>query len=150
MALSAAIFMRKYSYKVGGLSGLALYATGALFFYPTAQSESFVFFCLGFYILTFGLAFLETAANPYILAMGAEKTATQRLNLAQSANPVGLLAGLLVAKFFVYDNLHSNEIADFGALDQAKRTMIKVSNLPVIRDPYVLLGLVIVAVFVLF
>lgn len=55
-----------------------------------------------------------------------------------------------MAKFFVYDNLQSNEITDFGALDQAKRTMIKVSNLPVIRDPYVLLGLVIVAVFVLF
>lgn len=76
MALSAAIFMRKYSYKVGVLSGLALYVIGALFFYPAAQLESFVFFCLGFYILTFGLAFLETAANPYILAMGAEKTAT--------------------------------------------------------------------------
>tara|TARA_B100000809_G_scaffold84889_1_gene83409 strand:- start:857 stop:2197 length:1341 start_codon:yes stop_codon:yes gene_type:complete len=150
MALPAAICMRNYSYKVGVLIGLALYATGALLFYPAAQSESFVFFCLGLYILTFGLAFLETAANPYILAMGAKETATQRLNLAQSVNPIGLLAGLLVAKFFVYDNLQSDEIADFGALDQAKRTMIKVADLAVIRDPYVILGLVIVAVFVLF
>lgn len=150
MALPAAMFMRKYSYKVGVLIGLALYATGALLFYPAAQSESFVFFCLGLYVLTFGLAFLETAANPYILTMGAKETATQRLNLAQSVNPVGLIAGLLVAKYFVYDNLQSDDITDFGALDEAKRAMIKVADLAVIRDPYVVLGLVITAVFVLF
>lgn len=150
MALPAAMFMRKYSYKVGVLIGLALYATGALLFYPAAQSESFVFFCLGLYVLTFGLAFLETAANPYVLAMGAKETATQRLNLAQSVNPIGLIAGLLVAKFFVYDKLQSDDIANFGALDEVKRGMIKVADLAVIRDPYVVLGLVILGVFVLF
>ncbi len=150
MALPAAMFMRKYSYKVGVLIGLALYATGALLFYPAAQSESFVFFCLGLYVLTFGLAFLETAANPYVLAMGAKETATQRLNLAQSVNPIGLIAGLLVAKFFVYDKLQSDDIVDFGALDEVKRGMIKVADLAVIRDPYVVLGLVILGVFILF
>jgi FHS family L-fucose permease-like MFS transporter len=150
MALPAAMFMRKYSYKVGVLIGLALYATGALLFYPAAQSESFVFFCLGLYVLTFGLAFLETAANPYILAMGSKETATQRLNLAQSVNPIGLIAGLLVAKYFVYDNLQSDDISDFSALDETKRAMIKVADLAVIREPYVVLGLVIIAVFVLF
>jgi len=102
MALPAAMFMRKYSYKVGILIGLALYATGALLFFPAAQSESFMFFCIGLYILTFGLAFLETAANPYILAMGAKETATQRLNLAQAFNPVGLIAGLLVAQHLLF------------------------------------------------
>ena len=150
MALPAALFMRKYSYKVGILIGLALYATGALLFYPAAQSESFLFFCLGLYVLTFGLAFLETAANPYILAMGAKETATQRLNLAQAVNPVGLIAGLLVAKYFVYDNLQSDDISNFGALDEAKRVAIKIADLAVIRDPYVILGLVILVVFVLF
>lgn len=150
MALPAAIFMRKYSYKVGVLIGLGLYAVGALLFYPAAITEQFWFFCLGLYVLTFGLAFLETAANPYILAMGAKKTATQRLNLAQSLNPIGLLIGLLVAKFFVYDRLQSDDITDFGALDEAKRAMIKVADLAVIRDPYVVLGLVILGVFVLF
>lgn len=150
MALPAAMFMRKYSYKVGVLIGLALYASGALLFYPAAITEKFWFFCLGLYILTFGLAFLETAANPYILAMGARETATQRLNLAQSVNPFGLIAGLLVAKYFVYDKLQSDDIADFGALDEAQRTLIRVSDLAVIRDPYVILGLVILAVFVLF
>jgi FHS family L-fucose permease-like MFS transporter len=150
MALPAAMFMRKYSYKVGILIGLGLYAGGALLFYPAAITEQFWFFCLGLYILTFGLAFLETAANPYILAMGAKKTATQRLNLAQAFNPVGLIAGLLVAKYFVYDNLLSDDISDFAALDEVKRAIIRVSDLAVIRDPYVVLGLVITAVFVLF
>jgi FHS family L-fucose permease-like MFS transporter len=150
MALPAAIFMRKYSYKVGILIGLALYAAGALLFYPAAQSESFVFFCLGLYVLTFGLAFLETAANPYALAMGAKETATQRLNLAQAFNPVGLIAGLFVAQQFVLKNLKSDDIKDFSALDEASKILIKTSDLLVIRDPYVILGLVLIGIFILF
>ena len=81
MAIPAALFVRKYSYKSGIILGLALYATGALLFYPAAQFEVFTYFLLSLYILTFGLAFLETTANPYILAMGDESTATRRLNL---------------------------------------------------------------------
>ncbi|MDA9111649.1 L-fucose:H+ symporter permease [Flavicella sp.] len=150
MALPAAMFMRKYSYKVGILIGLALYATGALLFYPAAQSESFLFFCLGLYVLTFGLAFLETAANPYALAMGAKETATQRLNLAQAFNPVGLIAGLFVAQQFVLKNLKSDDIVDFSVLEEASKTLIRTTDLLVIRDPYVALGLVISVVFVIF
>ena len=149
MALPAALFVRKYSYKVGVLIGLALYAFGALLFYPAAITEQFWFFCLGLYILTFGLAFLETTANPYILAMGSKETATQRLNLAQSFNPVGLLAGLLVAQQFVLKKLQSDDIADFASLELAKKTLIKTSDLMVIRNPYVILGLVLIGIFIL-
>tara|TARA_B110000305_G_C19417627_1_gene628906 strand:- start:87 stop:1397 length:1311 start_codon:yes stop_codon:yes gene_type:complete len=150
MALPAAIFMRKYSYKVGILIGLGLYAIGALLFYPAAVTEQFWFFCLGLYILTFGLAFLETAANPYALAMGAKETATQRLNLAQAFNPVGLIVGLFVAQQFVLKKLQSDDIADFSALDEASKILIKTSDLLVIRNPYVILGLVLIGVFILF
>ncbi|WP_406683214.1 L-fucose:H+ symporter permease [Seonamhaeicola sp. MEBiC1930] len=150
MALPAAMFMRKYSYKVGILIGLALYATGALLFYPAAQTENFMFFCLGLYILTFGLAFLETAANPYILAMGSKETATQRLNLAQAFNPLGLIAGVVVAQQFVLKNLQSDDIADFSLLDEASKIAIKTADLMVIRNPYVGLGLVLIAIFVIF
>jgi FHS family L-fucose permease-like MFS transporter len=150
MALPAAIFMRKYSYKDGVLFGLGLYATGALLFYPAAQSESFMFFCIGLYILTFGLAFLETAANPYILSMGSKKTATQRLNLAQAFNPVGLIAGLFVAQQFILKNLKSDNILDFNALDEASKIAIKTSDLLVIRNPYVVLGIVLIGIFILF
>jgi len=150
MALPAAMFMRKYSYKVGILIGLGVYATGALMFYPAAITEQFWFFCIGLYILTFGLAFLETAANPYALAMGAKETATQRLNLAQAFNPVGLILGLFVAQQFVLKNLKSDDVENFSALDEASKLVIKTSDLIVIRNPYVILGLVILGVFVLF
>ncbi|MCM4156926.1 L-fucose:H+ symporter permease [Gramella sp. AN32] len=149
MALPAALFVRKYSYKTGVLIGLALYAVGALLFYPAAITEQFWFFCLGLYVLTFGLAFLETTANPYILAMGAKETATQRLNLAQAFNPVGLLLGLLVAQQFVLKNLQSDDIENYSALSEAKKALIRTSDLLVIRDPYVILGLVMLMVFLL-
>jgi len=149
MALPAALFVRKYSYKVGVLIGLALYAVGALLFYPAAMTEQFWFFCLGLYVLTFGLAFLETTANPYILAMGDPKTATQRLNLAQAFNPVGLILGLLVAQQFVLKRLQSDDIENYSTLEEAQKILIKTSDLMVIRDPYVILGLVIIGVFIL-
>jgi MFS transporter, FHS family, L-fucose permease len=150
MALPAAIFMRKYSYKVGILIGIALYAIGALLFYPAAITEEFWFFCLGLYILTFGLAFLETAANPYVLSMGPEETATQRLNLAQAFNPVGLIAGLIVAQQFVLKKLQSDNIENFSALDAVAKDVIKTQDLLVIRNPYVILGLVLIGIFVVF
>lgn len=149
MALPAALFVRKYSYKTGVLIGLFLYAAGALLFYPAAITEQFWFFCLGLYILTFGLAFLETTANPYILAMGDEATATQRLNLAQAFNPVGLIGGLLVAQQFVLKNLQSDDIVNFSTLEESQKVLIRTADLMVIRDPYVILGLVIIGVFVL-
>jgi FHS family L-fucose permease-like MFS transporter len=142
--------MRRYTYKVGILIGLALYATGALLFYPAAIAEEFWFFCIGLYILTFGLAFLETAANPYVLAMGAKETATQRLNLAQAFNPIGLILGLLVAQQYVLKKLQSDDITDFSSLDETSKILIKTTDLMVIRDPYVILGLIILAVLVLF
>lgn len=149
MALPAALFVRKFSYKSGVLLGLALYAGGALLFYPAATTGLFWFFCLGLYILTFGLAFLETTANPYILAMGSKVTATRRLNLAQAFNPVGLISGLLVAKFFVLDVLQSDDIENYAALAEAKKVLIKSADLMVIRNPYVILGLVVIAIFIL-
>lgn len=148
MALPAAMFIRKYSYKAGILMGLGLYAIGALLFYPAAVTEQFVFFLLGLYILTFGLAFLETTANPYILAMGGSATATRRLNLAQVFNPVGLIGGLLVAQQFVLKRLQSDDV-DFSSLSEGAKASITTADLMVIRNPYVLLGLVVIAIFVL-
>ena len=148
MALPASLFIRKYSYKVGVLIGLFLYAAGALLFYPAAVTEQFGFFLVGLYILTFGLAFLETTANPYILSMGAKETATQRLNLAQAFNPVGLLAGLLVAQQFVLRKLQSDDV-DFASLSDSAKATIRQTDLMVIRDPYVVLGLAVILILVL-
>ena len=154
MAIPAALFVKKYSYKKGILVGLALYATGALLFYPAAQFEMFGFFLVSLYILTFGLAFLETTANPYILSMGDEKTATRRLNLAQSFNPVGSLFGMFVASSFILTALESdvrNEAGDlvFNTLSTAEKAAIRTNDLAIIRDPYVILGFVVILMFII-
>ena len=148
MAIPASLFVRKHTYKAGIIVGLALYATGALLFYPAAVTGQFVFFLMGLYVLTFGLAFLETTANPYILALGDESTATRRLNLAQAFNPVGLLVGLLVARQFVLKRLQSDDV-DFGTISESAKAAITQADLLVIRNPYVALGLFVLFILVL-
>lgn len=154
MALPAAFFIKKYSYKTGVLLGLGLYGLGACLFYPAAALESYGFFLAALYILTFGLAFLETTANPYILSMGSEETATQRLNLAQAFNPMGALAGLFVAKTYILNSLQSSATDDsgkvylFDSLDESAKAAIRSNDLMVIRDPYVFLGVVVLAILV--
>ena len=147
MALPAALFLKKYSYKKGILVGLGLYAFGAFMFYPATIFQQFWFFCLGLYILTFGLAFLDTTSSPYIQFMGEKKTAIQRLNLAQFFNPMGLIFGLLVAQNFILKKLKSDNIVDFGSLDDYSKTIIKTSDLIIIRDPYLILGLFVTLFF---
>ncbi|MEP4079111.1 MFS transporter [Haloferula sp.] len=110
MAIPAAIFIRKFSYKSGIILGLALYATGALLSIPAAAGANFNLFIVALYVLTFGLAFLETTANPYILSMGPPETATRRLNLAQAFNPMGSLTGMFIAGTVI---LSSIQVEDF-------------------------------------
>ena len=112
MAIPAALFIRKFSYKSGIVMGLLLFATGAMLSIPAASNVNFWLFILAIYILTFGLAFLETTANPFILSMGSEKTSTLRLNLAQAFNPMGSLLGAFIAANVVMSNVN---VADFKA-----------------------------------
>ena len=153
MAIPAALFVRKYSYKKGILLGLALYAIGALLFFPAAKYEVFEFFLGSLYILTFGLAFLETTANPYILSMGDARTATRRLNLAQAFNPLGSLFGMFVASRFILTALDSdkrNEMGEliFNTLDEAQKIIIRSHDLAIIRNPYVILGVIVILIFI--
>lgn len=147
MAIPAALFIKKYSYKTAILIGLALYAIGALMFYPAAYYGIFAFFLVSLYILTFGLAFLETTANPFILSMGSKETATRRLNLAQSFNPLGSIAGMLIAKEFILAKLQAGD--GFSKLSEADQLLIRSQDLMVIRNPYVVLGLVVIVVFII-
>ena len=116
MAFPAAIFIRKYTYKAGILMGLALYAIGAFLFLPAKWSGEYYPFLIAYFILTCGLSFLETSANPYILSMGSEATATRRLNLAQSFNPMGSLLGMFVAMSFIQAQLNPMDTADRAQL----------------------------------
>ena len=154
MAIPAALFASRYSYKAGILLGLALYAVGAFLFWPAAKYEVFNFFLISLYILTFGLAFLETTANPYILAMGDPQTATRRLNFAQSFNPLGSITGMFVASQLVLTNLESDkrdaaENLIYHTLSETEKMGIRTHDLAEIRDPYVALGFVVVAVLVI-
>jgi len=148
MAIPAALFIRKFSYKAGILVGLGLYATGALLFYPAAAYEKFGFFLASLYILTFGLAFLETTANPFILAMGNPASSTRRLNLAQSFNPMGSLMGMLIAQIYVMRALKSDDFTAqaYAALPSAEQASIRTSDLDLISVPYIGLGILIITI----
>ncbi|MEC7487337.1 MAG: MFS transporter [Verrucomicrobiota bacterium] len=110
MAIPAVFFIRRYTYKAAIMLGLSLYAIGALITIPASLTAQFALFCLASYIITYGLAFLETACNPYIIAMGSAETGTQRLNLAQSFNPIGSLAGMAVASLILAPNLEVTKV----------------------------------------
>ena len=154
MAIPAALFIRRYSYKSSILLGLGLYAIGVFLFIPAAHMQSFTFFCLSLYILTFGLAFLETTANPFILSLGNRENATRRLNLAQAFNPMGSLLGMAVASQIVLPQLLSDRRDDAGqiifhTLTEAEKQSIRLHDLAIIRDPYVVLGIVVLIMLVI-
>lgn len=149
MAFPAAMFIRKYSYKAGILLGLALYAIGAFLFVPAKMLGDYYPFLLAYFILTCGLSFLETSANPYILSMGSEETATRRLNLAQSFNPMGSLLGMYVAMNFIQARLNPMDTAERANLSDADFMAVKDADLTVLITPYVIIGLVILGMFLL-
>ena len=105
VALPAALFIRKYSYKKGVIVGLLLYSVGAILFLPAAGTASYAFYLVAIYIMAAGCSVLETTANPYIMSMGSPETATLRLNIAQSFNPFGSILGILVSKYFILQDI---------------------------------------------
>lgn len=149
MAFPAAMFIRRYSYKAGVLVGLGLYALGALLFYPAKMTGEYYPFLVAYFILTCGLSFLETSSNPYILSMGTEETATRRLNLAQSFNPMGSLLGMFVAMNFIQAKISPLDTAARAQLNDAQFEAVKESDLSVLIGPYLAIGIVILAMFML-
>ena len=105
IALPAALFISKYSYKSGVILCLVLYALGAILFLPAAGVESYAFYLIAIYIMAAGCSVLETTANPYIMSMGSADTATRRLNIAQSFNPMGSILGIIVSKYFILKDI---------------------------------------------
>ena len=149
MALPAALFIRRHSFKSGIIMGLALYALGVLLFIPARTIGIFEPFLIAYFILTCGLSFLETTANPYILCMGDRETATRRLNLAQSFNPIGSLAGMFVAMNYIQARLSPLDTAQRATIDDASFETLKQSDLSILVQPYALLGVVLVGLLVI-
>lgn len=137
LALPAAILIKKFSYKTGVLAGLGIFIVGALLFYPASISMSYSFFLLALFILAGGLSILETAANPYIIAMGPEETGTRRLNLAQSFNPVGSILGVFLSKVFILSQLNEASAEVRAAMTTEELNAIQTQEFSAVMIPYV-------------
>lgn len=149
MAFPAALFIRRYSYKTGLLLGIGLYAVGALLFFPAASIGEFEPFLIAYFILTCGLSFMETSANPLMLTMGEPKSAAFNLNLAQSFNPIGSLCGMFVAMKFIQAKLNPMSSAERMLLDEATFETVKAADLDVLVRPYVIVGILLTIIFLL-
>lgn len=149
LAIPGAVVARKFGYKAGVLIGLGIYILGGLLFYPASLMLSFSPFLIAFFVLAGGLSILETNANPYIIAMGPEATATRRLNLAQSFNPVGSLIGLFLCKFAILTKLEvvNQRITDDMLAEEV--TAIQVEQLNIVMMPYFIAALVLIALWAL-
>lgn len=108
-ALPAAFLIRRYTFKIGIIIGLALYSLGTFLFFPAGQAGSYSFYLFAIYILAGGCSILETTANPYILSMGRPENATLRLNFAQAFNPIGSISGIILSQIFILSHLSSNK-----------------------------------------
>ncbi len=149
LALPAALFVKKRTYKAGVLLGLGLFVCGALLFYPASKTMSYPHFLLALYILAGGLSILETAANPYIIAMGPEETGTRRLNFAQSFNPIGSILGVFLSKWFILSELNRAGAEDRAAMSREQLGRIQAEELAAVMEPYVAVALFLTLVWVL-
>ncbi|MBR6251090.1 MAG: L-fucose:H+ symporter permease [Bacteroidales bacterium] len=150
MALPAALFIHKYSYKKGLILGLILFAVGSFGFLPAVASGNYYPFLIAYFVLTCGLSFLETSANPYILTLGDPKNAAIRINLAQSFNPIGSLFGMWVAMHFIQEKMCTLSTEERLSLNADQFEAIKLSDLQIISQPYIFLGLLgLVLLFIL-
>jgi len=142
-AIPASLIMRKFNYKTGIVLGLILFALGAFLFYPAAEIASYGFFLFALFVIASGLTFLETAGNPYVSALGDPETATFRLNLAQSFNPIGCITGILIGQNFILSGIeYTKEQLAKMSPDSVKAYFT--SEAHTVQTPYLIIGIVII------
>jgi MFS transporter, FHS family, L-fucose permease len=146
LALPAAVFIKRFTYKSGVLLGLFFYIAGCLLFLPAGNAQSYAFFLVALYVLASGCSILETAANPYILAMGPESSATRRLNLAQSFNPIGSIAGILLSKVFILSKLNVAGEAERKLMSAEELRAIQTVEIDAVTMTYVGIGVLLVGI----
>jgi FHS family L-fucose permease-like MFS transporter len=149
LALPAAIVIKKTSYKTGVILGLTMFIAGALLFYPCSKTMVYGHFLVALYILAGGLSVLETTCNPYIILMGPEETATRRLNLAQSFNPIGSVTGVLLSKFFILSSLASYTAAQREEMSLGELSAVQSAELNAVMGPYVGVALLLLLILAL-
>jgi FHS family L-fucose permease-like MFS transporter len=149
MALPAAFLMNRIGYKKGILIGLLLYALGAILFYPAAEVRVYGFFLFGLFIIACGLAFLETAANPYVTVLGDPAGAERRINFAQSFNGTSIILGPVIGSLFIFSDVeYTNDMLQAMPFDEAEA--IRIAEAHSVQGPYLFLAGVVLFVAVLF
>jgi FHS family L-fucose permease-like MFS transporter len=145
LAMPAALLMRKLGYKFGFITGLLLYGTGTILFWPAAIVGQYWFFLMALFVIATGLSFLETASNPFIAQMGSPETSEQRLNFSQAFNPLGAITGVFIGKIFIFSGieLRPDEIAAKQAAGTYK-AYLTFETMRVVK-PYLFLGAVVLA-----
>ncbi|MFO7668413.1 MAG: L-fucose:H+ symporter permease [Bacteroidales bacterium] len=149
-AIPGALFIKRFTYKSGVMLGLGMYACGAFLFYPamllsvSSVNISFLMFLFAILILFAGLSILETSTNSYVCAIGPEKTATQRLNFAQSFNPFGAITGVVISQVFILSRLNTLSASERSALPAVELTRIQGVELNAVTMTYVAIGLVMI------
>lgn len=148
LAIPGALIARRFSYKAGVLVGLGMYAGGCFLLYPASLSLTFWTFLMAFWVLAAGLSILETSANPYILALGPEETATRRLNFAQAFNPIGSVIGVLLCASLVMEKLKPWANPDQGA---EKAFLVPTGDQPetlgIVIFPYLIIGAILLLIW---
>ncbi len=142
LAIPAGLLMRRFGYKVGFIIGLALYGTGAFLFWPAALGGRYSFFLMALFVIASGLAFLETASNPFIAQCGPPETSERRLNFSQAFNPLGSITGVLVGTAFIFSGieLSAQQVTHMKAAG-TYAVYLQHETLRVVR-PYMILGVV--------
>jgi len=148
LAIPAAILIKKFSYKTGILIGLGMFILGSLLFYPASITIEYSHFLIALFILAGGLSILETAANPYILELGPPETATRRLNLAQSFNPIGSISGGILSKYFILSNLNLATETERRGMTGAELQAIQSEELTAVMGPYVGVAVVLLVLWI--
>ncbi|MEA3478029.1 MAG: L-fucose:H+ symporter permease [Bacteroidota bacterium] len=149
LALPAAIFIKKFTYKSGVLLGLGMFILGSLLFYPASNTQIYGHFLVALFILAGGLSVLETASNSYVIFLGPPETATRRLNLAQSFNPIGSILGVVLSKFFILSNLNHAGASERSGMTAEELTAIQTDELNAVMGPYVGIAVILVIIWLL-
>ncbi|WP_336962593.1 L-fucose:H+ symporter permease [Sphingobium aquiterrae] len=138
-AIPAGLIIRRLGFKAGLLTGLLLYAAGALLFYPAAAIREYGAFLGALYLIAFGLAFLETSANPYVAILGPSATGPARLILAQGFAGIGAIAGPAIGGLFIMSGIERSP-AELKAMPAAALDAYRSAEAAAVQMPYVILG----------
>nr|WP_269819668.1 L-fucose:H+ symporter permease [Paraglaciecola chathamensis] len=147
LAIPAALINKRFSYKTGVLSGLGCAAIGAFMFYPASQTMTYTFFLSALFILAGGLSILETSANPYVMSMGCQASATRRLNFAQSFNPLGTSLGVFLAATLILPQLNQATADERSKMSIEQLEQVVSAELDAVMVPYVGFACVLVLIW---